>query len=313
MPDLFRVVDRDSVRELIDTPRLHGGIYTSMGATVQPARLARGLRRALLERGVRIHEQSPVTRFGSGSPGRRGDAGRHGSCRRGDRGAERVGGPLETVPAAAHGPRQLHRAHRAGPREARRAPVDQRHGAVGPPGGAPLRPHHARRQDRVRRRWDAAGTGALDRTPVLVGRTSGRASPRRILPDVPVVRRRPHRGRLGRTDRRCWTPSAVLRLTGTRERALRARLHRQRRRPVTSGRADPRDAGARQGQRSPRLPLVTERPMRFPPEPIRSPGAYVANQAIWRKDQLEDRGEEPSPIVDFVAHLPRRMGYNLGP
>ncbi|MGZ5298804.1 MAG: FAD-dependent oxidoreductase, partial [Actinomycetota bacterium] len=61
------------------------------------------------------------------------------------------------------------------------------------------------------------------------------------------------------------------------------------------------------------LPLVTERPMRFPPEPIRSPGAYVANQAIWRKDQLEDRGEEPSPIVDFVAHLPRRMGYNLGP
>ena len=51
MPDLFRVVDRHSVRELIDTPRLHGGIYTSMGATVQPARLARGLRRALLERG----------------------------------------------------------------------------------------------------------------------------------------------------------------------------------------------------------------------------------------------------------------------
>ena len=62
-----------------------------------------------------------------------------------------------------------------------------------------------------------------------------------------------------------------------------------------------------------RLPLVTERPMRFPPEPTRSPGAYVANQAIWRKDQLEDQGEEPSPIVDFVAHLPRRMGYNLGP
>ena len=68
MPELFRVVDRESVRELIDTPRLHGGIYTSMGATVQPARLARGIRRALMERGVRIHEQSPVTRFGSGTP-----------------------------------------------------------------------------------------------------------------------------------------------------------------------------------------------------------------------------------------------------
>ena len=61
------------------------------------------------------------------------------------------------------------------------------------------------------------------------------------------------------------------------------------------------------------LPLVTERPMKFPPEPVRTPGAFVANHAIWRKDELEDRGEEPSPIVDFVAHLPRRMGYNLGP
>ncbi len=53
--------------------------------------------------------------------------------------------------------------------------------------------------------------------------------------------------------------------------------------------------------------------MRFPPEPIRSPGALVANQAIRRKDELEDEGEEASPLVDFVAHLPRRMGYNLGP
>jgi hypothetical protein len=61
------------------------------------------------------------------------------------------------------------------------------------------------------------------------------------------------------------------------------------------------------------LPVVTEPPMRFPPEPVRSSGAFVANQAIWHKDQLEDRGEEASPIVDFVAHLPRRLGYNLGP
>jgi glycine/D-amino acid oxidase-like deaminating enzyme len=61
------------------------------------------------------------------------------------------------------------------------------------------------------------------------------------------------------------------------------------------------------------LPLVTQSPMRFPPEPVRSPGAFIVNKAIWRKDEHEDRDEEPSPIVDFVAHLPRRMGYNLGP
>ena len=53
--------------------------------------------------------------------------------------------------------------------------------------------------------------------------------------------------------------------------------------------------------------------MRFPPEPIRSPGALIANQAIRRKDESEDRGEDPNPLVDFVAKLPRRLGYNLGP
>ena len=43
------------------------------------------------------------------------------------------------------------------------------------------------------------------------------------------------------------------------------------------------------------------------------PGALIANHAIHRKDALEDEGEQPNPIVDFVALLPRRLGYNLGP
>jgi hypothetical protein len=61
------------------------------------------------------------------------------------------------------------------------------------------------------------------------------------------------------------------------------------------------------------LPLVDLEPLRFPPEPIRSPGALIANRAIRRKDDAEDAGEEPNPIVDFMAKLPRRLGYHLGP
>jgi glycine/D-amino acid oxidase-like deaminating enzyme len=61
------------------------------------------------------------------------------------------------------------------------------------------------------------------------------------------------------------------------------------------------------------LPLVDLEPMRFPPEPLRSPGTLIANHAIRRKDDFEDRGEEPNPLVDFVARLPRRLGYHLGP
>jgi glycine/D-amino acid oxidase-like deaminating enzyme len=61
------------------------------------------------------------------------------------------------------------------------------------------------------------------------------------------------------------------------------------------------------------LPIVDTEPRRFPPEPIRSPGVLVANHAIKRKDDAEDRGEEPNPLIDFVARLPRRLGYDLGP
>jgi glycine/D-amino acid oxidase-like deaminating enzyme len=62
-----------------------------------------------------------------------------------------------------------------------------------------------------------------------------------------------------------------------------------------------------------RLPLVGLEPKRFPPEPLLSPGAAIAQRAILRKDEAEDRGRRPSAVVDLVARLPRRLGYNLGP
>jgi len=62
-----------------------------------------------------------------------------------------------------------------------------------------------------------------------------------------------------------------------------------------------------------RLAVVTREPKRFPPEPIRSPGALLANEAIRRKDDLEDAGRKVSPITRAMARHPRRLGYNLGP
>ena len=61
------------------------------------------------------------------------------------------------------------------------------------------------------------------------------------------------------------------------------------------------------------LPLVHREPGRFPPEPFRSIGAAVVQGAIVRRDRAHDRGEVPDPVTDLVAHLPRRMGYELGP
>jgi len=61
---LYRELSAEEVRERFDSPVARIGATMSHTAGVQPARLARGLRRALIERGVRIFEQTPVTRLG---------------------------------------------------------------------------------------------------------------------------------------------------------------------------------------------------------------------------------------------------------
>ncbi|HET8525006.1 MAG TPA: FAD-dependent oxidoreductase, partial [Actinomycetota bacterium] len=62
-----------------------------------------------------------------------------------------------------------------------------------------------------------------------------------------------------------------------------------------------------------RLAVVTRTPKRFPPEPFRSPGAFVVNAAIRRKDDREDAGKRVGRLTRAAARLPRRLGYKLGP
>jgi glycine/D-amino acid oxidase-like deaminating enzyme len=56
----FQVLSAEEVRTRTGSPVHVGAAYEEGAATVQPALLARGLRRAALERGVRIHERSPM-------------------------------------------------------------------------------------------------------------------------------------------------------------------------------------------------------------------------------------------------------------
>jgi len=57
----FQPVDPEIVREKSGTKRALSGIFDANAATVQPALLARGLRRVALELGVRIYEKTPLT------------------------------------------------------------------------------------------------------------------------------------------------------------------------------------------------------------------------------------------------------------
>ena len=58
----------EEVAERCRSPRFRRGVFFRDGATVQPARLARALRRAALAEGVAVHERTRVTRLLPGRP-----------------------------------------------------------------------------------------------------------------------------------------------------------------------------------------------------------------------------------------------------
>lgn len=57
----FSALTREEVRRRTGSARMMGGIFDPNAATVQPAMLARGLRRVALKLGVVIYEKSPLT------------------------------------------------------------------------------------------------------------------------------------------------------------------------------------------------------------------------------------------------------------
>jgi len=62
-----------------------------------------------------------------------------------------------------------------------------------------------------------------------------------------------------------------------------------------------------------RLGLVGNRPRRFPPEPFRFLGARLIREAIVEAEQRDDLGWYVPPPLRWLVRLPRAMGYELGP
>lgn len=61
-----------------------------------------------------------------------------------------------------------------------------------------------------------------------------------------------------------------------------------------------------------RLPIVNRRHQRFPPEPIRSVGVRLVREALVRSDEAEDAGRRARLPIRLVASLPRALGYRFG-
>jgi putative aminophosphonate oxidoreductase len=66
----FRRLGQDEVASLVGSQAHLAAVFEETAATVQPAFLARGLRRVALERGVRIFESSPMTKLERSRPPR---------------------------------------------------------------------------------------------------------------------------------------------------------------------------------------------------------------------------------------------------
>ena len=309
----FEVLSGEAMRAIIDSPVFRGGIMSRHGATVQPARLARGLRRVVMETGVRVHERTPVTRFGTGSP----------AVAETPSGTVRAGAAVIALNAWASHWKRFRRAITVrGSYIVLTAAAPERLQELGWTTGISMSDYRAALHY-VRTTPDgrvAFGVGGMQ--PNLARSIGPRfahdeaalrvaiADLHRMFPsfaDVPI-----EAGWGGPID----VSGTHLPFFGTLEGgSVHYGLG------YTGNGVGPAHLGGRIlahraiGRHDDvlELPIVDAEPMRFPPEPIRSPGALIANTAIRHKDELEDRGEQPNPIVDFVAKLPRRLGYNLGP
>jgi glycine/D-amino acid oxidase-like deaminating enzyme len=311
--DEYEVLDAAQVRERVRSPAFGPALLIRDASNVQPARLARGLRNALLQRGVRIYEQTPITRFGFAKPAV----------------AETPGGTVRATEAviALGAWATWWRAFKPfltvrGSYMVVTEPIPDLLAQIGWTGGENVRDlrasvHYLRTTADGR---IAMGLGGLQ--PDLARSIDPRyayhePSVRRVAADLVAMFPeldgvRPDAGWGGPIN----VSGFSLPFFGTLE---PGNVHYGL--GYTGNGVGPSHLGGKicaalavhADDGFTRMPLVTREPKRFPPEPIRSPGMLVANRAIMRYDDAHVAGRTPDPLTRTVATLPRRLGFHLGP
>jgi glycine/D-amino acid oxidase-like deaminating enzyme len=306
-PAEIQAVDAAAARAICDSPLFLGGVLFTKSATIQPARLALGLRAKLLERGVRIHEHTPVRRLAPAGVAET-DAGR-----------VRARAAVLAVNSAAAGfPGHRLSLAVASSHIVLTEPVPDVLEEIGWNGGEAVADgrtmlHYLRTtpDGRIAFGWGGGRmafggrqSGRLEIDPDVIART--RASLVRFFPQLrnravthawggPIDVSPTHLPIFGSRDRvhhgYGFTGNGVgpTHLGGE----ILARLALDRRDELT------------------RLPLVDPPRKLFPPEPLRYLGGAMIRQALVRKDAAEDEGRSPDPLTALVASLPRRLGLRL--
>jgi glycine/D-amino acid oxidase-like deaminating enzyme len=311
--DHYRVLSKAELAQHCASPVFEGGHFVEDGGTVQPARLARGLRRVVMEAGARVHEHTHVTRLSPGDPVVATTA----------RGSVRAPHAILAINAwAAPTKRFGSRIVARGSYMAITAPAPERLAEINWTTGVSIYDYRAAIRylrttpdgrialgvggergtfsGRVGTEFDADETGTRHAVEAI----------HRFFPgfrDVPIEAR--WGGPIG-------VASSHQPFAGT---FGGGRIHYAL--GYTGNGVGPShlmgkvlaDLALGLETDDTRLPLVDMEPRHFPPQPFRSVGAAVVNAATVRRDDALDAGGRVDPVTDLVARLPRRMGYHLGP
>jgi glycine/D-amino acid oxidase-like deaminating enzyme len=321
-PDRWSALRRDDVAEHARSPVFRGGAWMSTAGVIQPAKIARGLRRIALEAGVEIHERTTATHPLAGP----------------------AGGPVTIATTSSEGAGELRaeqvvvatNAWAAGWRPVARRlltwssyvvltePIPDKLAEIGWTGGEGIADgrftlHYARTTPDGRIALGGGGGragwgGRIGRAFTHDAASARRAAEglRRWFPTLGDVRiEDAWGGPIDITDdHRPWFGT----LPG-------GRIHHGL--GYSGNGVAPAMLGGRIlaalalgcDDEAASLPIVGDRatPRAFPPEPLRGLGARVFREAMVIREQAEEGGRQASAPVRAVTRIPRRLGYHLGP
>jgi len=306
-PEEIVAVSAEDVRTRCASPLFLGGALHRLNATVHPARLGLGLRAKLLERGVRIHERTEVTRLDR-------DGGVETRAGRAHAGSV----VLAVNTATARFPGYRLSLAVASSHIVLTEPVPDVLEALGWTGGEAIVDsrtlvHYTRttRDGRIVFGWGGGAMGA-----------GGRASSRLELDREVVAETRQALGRFfpqtrGREVTHAWGGPIDVSPSHLPIFGSRGRVHHGF--GFTGNGVGPSYLGGeilarlaldRRDERT-RLALVDPPRKLFPPEPFRYAGGALIRRALVAKDAAEDEGRRLNAPTRFVASLPRRLGLHL--
>jgi glycine/D-amino acid oxidase-like deaminating enzyme len=337
--DEFVELSADEVQARVVSPVFRGGVFMRGAATVQPAVLARGLRRALLENGVTIHEGTFAAELDGERPGFLGRVGAGGRLAA----VGRAGRPVRVRTTSARGDGEvtagsavvaLNAWAAAWPSFGRRLvtwssyivltePIPDRLEALGWTGGEGVADgrftlHYLRttRDGRIALGGGGGRAGFGGRigpvfTDDLVSVQRAAAGLRRLFPSLRDVRIEDAWG--GPIDITSDHLPIFASVPGRPIHFGYGYSGNGVAPAVLGGRILAALALERAKDPALALPLVGALPRAFPAEPFRYVGARVVREAIVRTELAEERGQPGSRVLRELSRLPRRLGYHLGP